>query len=87
MPIVPLTIHLPDALWRAVHALAPHEGDAPTVILHTGEECARTAAMRPDARMIVTARSHAIRTFSPSSGAPTGHHAAAIRVQQTTASS
>ena len=69
MPIVPLTIHLPAALWRAVHALAPHDGDAPTVNLRTGEECTRTAAMRRDARTIVKARSHAIGRCSPTNHA------------------
>ena len=38
MPIVPVTIHLPDALWRAVQALAPGEGDPATVILRAVEE-------------------------------------------------
>lgn len=71
MPVVPLTIHLPAALWQAVQALAPHEGDPTTVILRAVEECACTAAMPLDAHTIVGARSHAIRRLSPSSGAPT----------------
>jgi DNA-directed RNA polymerase alpha subunit len=41
---VPVTIHLPDPLWRAVQALAPHEGDAPTVILRAVEEYVATVA-------------------------------------------
>ena len=65
VPAMPMTIHIPEALWRAVQALAPHEGDAPTVNLRTGEECTRTAAMRLDVRTIVKARSHAIGRCSP----------------------
>jgi len=38
MPAVPVTIHLPDELWRAVQALAPHEGDTNTVILRALED-------------------------------------------------
>lgn len=34
----PLTILLPDTLWRAVQALAPHEGDPNAVILRVVEE-------------------------------------------------
>ena len=39
MAVATVTIHLPDALWRAVQALAPQEGDASTVILRAVEEC------------------------------------------------
>jgi hypothetical protein len=39
MPVVPLTIHLPDDLWRAVQALVPYEGDTNTLILRAPEEC------------------------------------------------
>jgi hypothetical protein len=38
MPSVQVTIHLPDDLWRAVQALASHEGDPTTVILRALEE-------------------------------------------------
>jgi hypothetical protein len=43
---VPITIHLPAALWQAVQALAPHEGDATTVILRAVEEYIASAAKR-----------------------------------------
>ena len=38
MPAVQVTMHFPDGLWRAVQALAPHEGDINTVILRALEE-------------------------------------------------
>ena len=57
---VQVTVSIPGELWHAVHALAPHEGAALTVILRAGAEHARTAAMRRDARVIIKARSHAI---------------------------
>ena len=38
MPAVPITLHLPAALWRAVQALAPEEGDTNTVILRAVED-------------------------------------------------
>jgi DNA-directed RNA polymerase subunit alpha len=38
MAVATVTIHVPDALWRAVQALAPHEGDINTVILRALEE-------------------------------------------------
>jgi hypothetical protein len=44
--VVPFTIHLPAALWRAVQALAPQEGDATTVILRALEDYVATAATR-----------------------------------------
>lgn len=50
MPAVQVTMHLPAALWRAVQALAPHEGDAPTVILRAVEHYIATAARRQDSR-------------------------------------
>jgi hypothetical protein len=43
---VPITIHLPAALWQAVQALAPHEGDATTVILRAVEEYIAPTAKR-----------------------------------------
>lgn len=83
---VPITIHFPEPLWHTVQALAPREGDPATVILRAVEESARTAVLHREAHTIVKARSRAIRRFFPSSGAPTGNHAAVIRVRQTTAS-
>jgi DNA-directed RNA polymerase alpha subunit len=50
MPVVSLTIHLPDTLWRAVQALAPEEGDANTVILRAVEEYVATAAKNQASR-------------------------------------
>jgi hypothetical protein len=50
MPGVPLTLHLPAALWRAVQALAPHEGDAPTGILRAAEEYVTASATRKGRR-------------------------------------
>jgi len=51
MPVVPITIHLPVAPWRALQALAPREGDPNTVILRAVEEYAtprqRTRAADP----------------------------------------
>jgi len=47
MPVVPVTLHLPDDLWHAVQA-APHDGDAPTVILRGVEESVATAAKSQD---------------------------------------
>ena len=38
MAVTPLTIHLPNDLWRAVQALATQEGDTNTVILRALEE-------------------------------------------------
>jgi hypothetical protein len=38
MAPVHVTVHLPATLWRAVQALALHEGDATTVILRAVEE-------------------------------------------------
>ena len=38
MVAVALTVHVPDTLWRAVQALAPHEGDTSTVILRALED-------------------------------------------------
>ena len=43
---VPMTIHLPTTLWHAVHALAPQEGDANTVILRALEEYVTATAKR-----------------------------------------
>ena len=47
MPVVPVTLHLPDDLRHAVQA-APHEGDAPTVILRDVEESVAKAAKSRD---------------------------------------
>ena len=38
MPVTQVTIHLPNALWRAVQALAPEEGDTNTVIVRALED-------------------------------------------------
>jgi DNA-directed RNA polymerase alpha subunit len=46
MPAVPITIHLPAALWHAVQALAAHEGDPTTVILRAVEEYITTSLKR-----------------------------------------
>ena len=37
----PKHLHLPAALWRVVQALAPHDGDANTIILRALEEGVR----------------------------------------------
>ena len=50
LSVVPMTIRLPAALWHAVHALAPHEGAALTVILRAGEEYITAAANKQDGR-------------------------------------
>ena len=46
MPAVQVTLHLPAALWHAVQALAPHEGDTNTVILRALEEYITATAKR-----------------------------------------
>ena len=46
MAVVPVTAHLPAALWRAVQALAPQEGDTNTVILRALEEYITATAKR-----------------------------------------
>ena len=46
MGAVALTIHLPEILWHAVRALAPHEGDANTVILRALEDYITGTAKR-----------------------------------------
>ena len=46
MALVSVTIHFPDALWRAVQVLAPHEGNANTVILRAVEEYVTATAKR-----------------------------------------
>ena len=46
MPVVPVTIHLPNDLWRPVQALASQEGDANTVILRALEEYVTAARKR-----------------------------------------
>lgn len=38
MTVTPMTVYLPDALWRAVQACAVHDGDANTVIIRALEE-------------------------------------------------
>ena len=49
MAVVPITIHLPEALWRALQALASHEGDAHTVILRAVEDPITSTGKRLDA--------------------------------------
>jgi len=44
MPVVPVTLHLPAAPWRAVQSLAPHEGYTNTVILRAVEGYVTAAA-------------------------------------------
>jgi hypothetical protein len=48
MPVVPVTLHLPDDLWHVVQAAAPHEGDAPTLILRGVEESVAASARSQD---------------------------------------
>ncbi len=38
MPLVQITLRLPATLWLAVQALAPHDGDASTVVLRAVED-------------------------------------------------
>jgi hypothetical protein len=47
---VSITIHFPAPLWHAGQALAPHEGDVPTVMLRAVEEYVAAAPKRHDAR-------------------------------------
>jgi DNA-directed RNA polymerase alpha subunit len=46
MAVVPLTIHLPNDLWRAVQSLATHDGDTNTVILRALEEYVTASSKR-----------------------------------------
>ena len=47
MPAVPITLHLPAALWHAVQSLAANAGDANTVILRVLEEYITGSRNRP----------------------------------------
>jgi len=47
---VQVTVSIPGELWHAVHALAPHEGAALTVILRAVEEYITAAANKQDGR-------------------------------------
>ena len=60
IPVVPVTIHLPDTLWRAVQALAIDEGNTNTVILRALEAYITATGKRLDARGTVRARSSVI---------------------------
>jgi len=44
--LIQIAVWFPTALWRAVQALASHEGDATTVILRAVEEYVAAAAKR-----------------------------------------
>ncbi|RPI02436.1 MAG: hypothetical protein EHM71_15330, partial [Zetaproteobacteria bacterium] len=50
MAVVPLNSHLPDALGRAGQALAPHSGDATTLIRRAVEEYVTATAKRTGRR-------------------------------------
>ena len=50
MSAVPITIHVPAALSRALQALAPREGDPNTVIHRAVEEYVTAAAQKQSCR-------------------------------------
>ncbi len=50
MPTVQLNIGVPEALWQAVKALAPQEGDTNTVILRALEDYVTATAKRSTRR-------------------------------------
>jgi DNA-directed RNA polymerase alpha subunit len=84
MPLVQITLHLPAAFWRAVQALAPHEGDAPTVILRAVEEYVKAVAIRKGHRSgkyqkLVTALSLPVADLHLSARPATTLHAMNIR--------
>jgi hypothetical protein len=60
MARVHTTLWLPDRLWRAVQALAPHEGDTNSVILRAPEAYIAPTGKRLDGHGTVRARSSAI---------------------------
>jgi len=84
MPAMPMTIHIPEALWRAVQALAPDEGDANTVILRALEECITASAERQGHRSgkyqkLVQALSTPVADLHLSARPATALHAMNIR--------
>jgi DNA-directed RNA polymerase alpha subunit len=81
---MPMTIHIPEALWRAVQALAPDEGDANTVILRALEECITASAERQGHRSgkyqkLVQALSTPVADLHLSARPATALHAMNIR--------
>jgi DNA-directed RNA polymerase alpha subunit len=50
MSVVPITIHVPVTLSRALQALAPREGDPNTVIHRAVEEYVTAASQKQDCR-------------------------------------
>lgn len=61
MAVVPITVHLPEALWRALQALAPHERNANTVIRRAVEDPITSTGKYLDAGGPVTAGSNTIQ--------------------------
>jgi hypothetical protein len=75
VPAVQVTMHVPDSLWQAVHALTPGEGDALTTIRRAVEASITASAKRTGRctgkyRQVVQALSTPVRALRVSARLP-----------------